>query len=111
MSVNKLGIILFSSFLIFATPRGAPAQSNQDHNQLEVTGHMTPEREKALLQGAAAGTTRRGALAPRSSNDVQNQQQPYNTETQQSADAAQGITPESTASSVEDVKQIQQALA
>ena len=200
MSVNKLGIILFSSFLIFATAPGAPAQSNQDHtqdqskkqakkgtakketgkttekntqteenkagttektetgktgakkgkktsslskdkvrdaqmalmsegfdpgpidgvvgpmtmtalrnyqshNQLEVTGTLTPETENALLHGATAGTTRRG------SNDVQNQQQPYNTETQQSADAAQGITPESTASSVEDVKQIQQALA
>src|SRR5947208_9654692 len=32
MSVNKLGIILFSSFLIFATAPLAPAQS-QDQNQ------------------------------------------------------------------------------
>src|SRR5437660_4063227 len=191
MSVNKLGIILFSSFLIFATAPLAPAQATQDQNQdqtkkqtkkgtakketgkttdknapteenksgtteksetgktgakkgkktsslskdkvreaqmalmnegfdpgpiegvvgpmtmtalrnfqsrnqLEVTGTLTPETENALLHGATAGTTRRG------SNDVQNQQQPYNTETQQSADAAHGINPESTASRAPD---------
>src|SRR5436853_6802050 len=173
MSVNKLGINLFSSFLIFATAPVAPAQSTQDqnqdqakkqtkkgaakketgkttekkapteenkagttektetgktgakkgtkktssiskdkvreaqmalmnegfdpgpidgvmgpmtmtalrnyqsHNQLQVTGSLTSETENALLHGATAGTTRRGALAPRSSNDFSNQQQPY----------------------------------
>src|SRR5947207_11191115 len=157
MSVNKLGIILFSSFLIFATAPFAPAQSKQDqtqdqnkkqttkkgtakketgktadqntrtdenkagtteksetgktgakkgkktssiskdkvrdaqmdlmnegfdpgpidgvmgpmtmtalrnyqsHNQLEVTGTLTPETEGALLRAAAAGTTRRSS--------------------------------------------------
>src|SRR5439155_16535681 len=48
----------------------------QSHNQLQVTGTLTPETENALLQGATAGTTRRGSLSPRSSND-QNQQQTY----------------------------------
>jgi lipid-binding SYLF domain-containing protein/peptidoglycan hydrolase-like protein with peptidoglycan-binding domain len=35
MSVNKLGVILFSSFLIFATAPLAPAQSTQNQNQDE----------------------------------------------------------------------------
>src|SRR5438093_11886587 len=68
----------------------------QSHNQLQVTGTLTPETENALLQGATAGTTRRGSLSPRSSNDQnqqptygqqqpysQTQQQPYNEADQQ----------------------------
>jgi lipid-binding SYLF domain-containing protein/peptidoglycan hydrolase-like protein with peptidoglycan-binding domain len=198
MSVNKSGIILFSSFLIFATAPLAPAQSTQDqtqdqtkkqakkgkakketgrtadqnnpteenkagttqktetgktgakkakktssiskdkirdaqmalmnegfdpgpvdgvmgpmtmtalrnyqsHNQLEVTGTLTPETQNALLHGATAGTTR--------SNDFENQQQPYDTQqTQSSADASLGVSPEPTASSVDDVRQVQVAL-
>jgi lipid-binding SYLF domain-containing protein/peptidoglycan hydrolase-like protein with peptidoglycan-binding domain len=230
MSVNKLAILLFSSFLIFATAPVAPAQSTQDqnqeqtkkqtkkgtakketgqnteqnapaakekkagttdktetgktgakkakktsslsmdkvrqvqtalkmegfdpgpidgmmgpmtmtalrnyqsHNQLEVTGTLTAETENALLHGATA-TTRQGALAPRSSIDRQNQQQPYSqseqqpysqnqqqpynrqqaeqslNETQPSTPESRGLNSEPAASSVEDVKQIQQSLA
>jgi lipid-binding SYLF domain-containing protein len=93
----------------------------QSHNHLEVTGTLTAETENALLQGATAATGR-GALAPRSSNDLQNQQPPYNAEQkqqpQQSLNQTQPTTPESpgvssvpTASSVDEVKLIQQSLA
>ncbi len=98
----------------------------QSHNHLEVTGTLTAETENALLQGATAGTTRSSGLAPRSSLDQnqqpaygQNQQQTYgNDQTQQplgqsqsSTNAAPGATSEPAASSVEDVRQIQQELA
>src|SRR5437016_2246125 len=67
MSVNKLGIILFSSFLIFATAPVAPAQSTQDQNQDQAkkqtkkgaakkeTGKTT--EKKAPTEENKAGTT------------------------------------------------------
>jgi len=119
----------------------------QSHNQLQVTGTLTPETENALMSGATAQTGR-GKLSPRSSLD-QNQQsndqdQTYN-QTQQSynqnqpdldrtqqqtydqnqqsynqdqqsgtqygqANQALGTTSEPVATSVDDVKQIQQSL-
>ena len=41
MSVNKLGIILFSSFLIFATAPLASAQSTQDQTQDQTKKKQT----------------------------------------------------------------------
>ena len=42
MSVNKLGMILFSSFLIFATAPVAPAQSSSQD---------TTKKQKQILDG------------------------------------------------------------
>src|SRR6059058_2887358 len=71
----------------------------QSHNQLQVTGTVTPETENALLQGASAGATRRRSMPPRSRNEPGD-----------STRESSGQSSEPAVSSVEDVKKIQQEL-
>jgi lipid-binding SYLF domain-containing protein len=85
----------------------------QSHNQLETTGTLNAETERALMQGATAGTNRQNTYPPRSSNEQY--QQPKNTESEYKTDRTTrepaGVSSEAAATSVEDVKQIQQSLA
>jgi hypothetical protein len=65
MSVNKLVIILFSSFLIFATAPVAPALSTQDQNQdqtkkQEKKGTANKETGKATEKNAPAAEKKAG---------------------------------------------------
>jgi lipid-binding SYLF domain-containing protein/peptidoglycan hydrolase-like protein with peptidoglycan-binding domain len=104
----------------------------QSHNHMEVTGTLTPETENALLQGSPAGTVRTSQLSPSGSFDQNQQQttdqsqqtydqnqQTYGTDqtqrnlgqTQSSANSTYGTASEPAASSVEDVKRVQQQLA
>ncbi len=66
----------------------------QSHNHLEVTGNINAETEKSLM-GTAAVSRNRGS----------EETQPYSTR------ESLGLSSESKVSSVEDVRQIQQALA
>jgi len=85
----------------------------QSHKQLEVTGTLNAETERALMQGATVGTNRPSTLPPRSSNEQY--QQPKTPESEYQTDRTTreslGASPEAAATSVEDVKHIQQALA
>ena len=91
----------------------------QSHNHMEVTGTLTPETENALLQGSS-GTTRTSQVSP--SGTFESQQsfnQTYGTDqtqqslgqTQSSTNPTYGSTSEPVASSVDDVKKVQQQLA
>jgi lipid-binding SYLF domain-containing protein len=67
----------------------------QSHNGLEVTGNLNAETENSLTGTAAA-----------SSSTSRNQNQPYS-----STRESLGLTSEGTVSNVEDIRQVQQALA
>jgi lipid-binding SYLF domain-containing protein/peptidoglycan hydrolase-like protein with peptidoglycan-binding domain len=85
----------------------------QSHNKLEVTGTLNAETERALMQGATAGTNRQGTYPPRSSNEQY--QQPANPQSEYQTDRTTrepvAVSPEAAATSVDDVKHIQQALS
>jgi lipid-binding SYLF domain-containing protein/peptidoglycan hydrolase-like protein with peptidoglycan-binding domain len=59
MSVSKLGIILFSSFLIFATAPLASAQSTQDQTQDQTT----KKKQKSTTKKETGKTTQQNAPA------------------------------------------------
>ncbi len=88
----------------------------QSHNNLAVTGTLTPETESALLQGAPAAT-KRSSLDQSQQTSGQDQQQIGNQQetgietdqTSRSLDTT-GRTSEPAATSVDDVKQVQTAL-
>ena len=65
MSVNKLGVILFSSFLIFATAPLASAQSTRDQNQEQSKkqtkkGTAKKETGQTADQNAPTGENKAG---------------------------------------------------
>ncbi len=66
MSVRKLGILLFSSFLIFATAPLSFAQSTQNQNQDQTTkkkqkSTTNKETGKTTQQNAPAGENKAGS--------------------------------------------------
>jgi len=91
MSVNKLGIILFSGFLIFATAPLMSAQSTQD---------QTKKQTKLGTANKETGQTTGNDQTQQSLNQSQSTTNP-----------TFGTASEPVASSVDDVKQIQQGLA
>jgi len=104
MSINKLGILLFSNFLIFATAPKAPAQSSTQTNR-------TQTRQGTAQQGTASqndsGTS--GTHDTQSTTQSNDQSNPT-TSTQHHKRSHTGASGMKSAQSRQETRQIQTAL-